>query len=159
MFIGNVEIHETTNGSDFFVRRIPGGQYSYQSLAHPDYHKLVFSESQPSYFYIGCDGGVFKSIDGGNAVSSVNEGIRTLQFYRIASHPSDPQKIIGGTQDNGIVITENGGSNWSMWDIGDGMECFYDYSNPNRVYASFKLGRAILEAMIASTGRGTGPNV
>ena len=138
VFIGNVEIHETMNGSDFSVRRIPGGQYSYQSLAHMDYHKLVFSESQPSYFYIGCDGGVFKSTDGGNTVTTVNEGIRTLQFYRIASHPGDPQKLIGGLQDNGVIITA--GSGWSMKKLSDGMECFYDYSNPNRVYASFNNG-------------------
>jgi photosystem II stability/assembly factor-like uncharacterized protein len=103
VFIGNIELHETTNGADFVPRRISGGTNANHSIAHCDYHKLVFSKSQPSYFYIGCDGGVYKSTDAGATVNSINEGLRTLQFY--------------------------------------GMECIFDYSDPDIVYASVQNGK------------------
>ena len=137
VFIGNVELHETTNGADFVPRRIQGGVNVLHSVAHGDYHKLIFSRSNPSYFYIGCDGGVFKSTDGVATVNSVNEGLRTLQFYRIASSPFNPEIIMGGTQDNGTLMTFDYGQNWSETPIGgDGMECIFDYSDPQIVYSS-----------------------
>jgi len=58
----------------------------------------------------------------------------------MGSHPTDPDKIIGGLQDNGTVLTEDGGENWTMVIPGDGMVCFFDYQNPNIVYASIQWG-------------------
>jgi len=64
VLIGNVELHETKNGSDFSVRRIPGGNDLWESVVHIDYHHLVFAPSDPNIFFIGCDGGIYKSTDG-----------------------------------------------------------------------------------------------
>lgn len=140
VFIGNIELHETTNGADFVPRRIPGGTNANHSIAHVDYHKLVFSQSQPLYFYIACDGGVYKSIDGGATVSSINEGLRTLQFYRISSDHFNSGILIGGTQDNGTSRTLDYGEDWNIVLGGDGMECIFDYANSNIVYASKQMG-------------------
>ncbi|MFC2102948.1 choice-of-anchor D domain-containing protein [Bacteroidota bacterium] len=141
VFIGNIELHETTNGADFVPRRIAGGTNANHSIAHCDYHKLVFSKSQPSYFYIGCDGGVYKSTDAGATVNSINEGLRTLQFYRISSDHFNPEILIGGTQDNFTSMTFNYGQTWGAVVDGDGMECIFDYSDPDIVYASVQNGK------------------
>jgi photosystem II stability/assembly factor-like uncharacterized protein len=84
---------------------------------------------------------VYKSTDAGVTVNSVNEGLRTLQFYRISSHHFNPEILIGGTQDNFTSMTFNYGQNWSAVVDGDGMECIFDYSDSDIVYASVYNGK------------------
>ncbi len=139
VFIGNVELHETTNGEDFSPVRPYGGN-AWGSLVHVDYHQLVFAPSNPSYLYIGCDGGIYKSTDGGSTASSINNGLETLQFYRIASSPFDSLVFMGGMQDNCSAVTRDGGATWNVVTAGDGMECFFDYADSNIAYASTQWG-------------------
>jgi len=140
VFIGNIELHETTNGSVFSPVR-PFGTNANGSLVHPDYHKFAFAPSDPDYFYIACDGGIYKSTDAGQTATSLNLGLETIQFYRIASHPTNPDIVMGGMQDNGNGITLNSGESWQMTTDRDGMECFFDHTAPNIVYASNQNGR------------------
>ena len=140
VLIGNVELHRTTNGSTYAPVRPFGGNDLDGTLAHVDYHKLVFAPSNSDILYIGCDGGIYKSTDKGYTASSKNRGLETLQFYRIASHPSNPAIVMGGMQDNGSAMTLNGGADWSFLHRGDGMECFFDYLNPNVIYSAIQYG-------------------
>ena len=48
--------------------------------------------------------------------------------------------MIGGLQDNGTVMTFDGGETWERVLGGDGMECFFDRNNPDTVYASYYNG-------------------
>jgi len=139
VLIGNVELHITTNGTNFSPYR-PYGGVANGSLAHADYHQLIFAPSNPDYLYIGCDGGVYLSTDGGTTASSKNTGLAISQFYRVASHPTNPDIIMGGIQDNGFVRTSDGGNTWNQVIFNDGMEGFFDYANPNIAYASMQMG-------------------
>jgi len=137
VFIGNVELHETTDGQNFSPVRYPGGTNLTHSIAHNDYHQLKFALSDPNFFYIGCDGGVYLSTDSCNSSEHKNNGLETIQLYRMDSHPSNPNIMIGGTQDNGTMMTTDGGDTWEVVAPGDGMECFFDRSNPDSIiYAS-----------------------
>jgi photosystem II stability/assembly factor-like uncharacterized protein len=139
VLIGNIELHRTVNGSTFSPVRPYGGNNAWGSIAHPDYHKLVFAPSNPNILYIGCDGGVYKSTDNGYTASSKNQGLETLQFYRIASHPSNPQALMGGMQDNSTALTTDGGLNWHVVTGSDGMECLFN-PNPDTLYTSSQYG-------------------
>ena len=143
VFIGNVELHETTNGADFSVRRIAGGYDIWGSVVHVDYHCLVYAPSDPNTLFIGCDGGIYKSPDNGVSFVNLNNGISTIQFYRIASHPVNENIMIGGAQDNWTSITFDLSSMnpWITVSDGDGMECFFDYDYPDSiVYSSQQYG-------------------
>ncbi len=141
VLIGNVELHKSTDGKNFSVFRIPGSTDIWGSPVHVDYHKIVYSKSNPQIVYLISDGGVFRSTDGGNSWKNKNNGISTIQFYCIASHPTDRNKIIGGAQDNGNFRTLDAGStNWECSSTGDGMNCFFDHTNPNTVYFSTQYG-------------------
>lgn len=145
VLFGNMELHKTTNGSTInVVRNVNGpnsGTTAWDSPMHVDYHKIVFAPSNSNFVYVGCDGGIYKSTNGGTSWSSVNNLISTLQFYRLASHPTNESILLGGAQDNGVFRTTNkGSSSWSFVSTGDGMECFYDYTNPNIVYYSTQQG-------------------
>ena len=140
VLIGNVELYRTTNGSDFSRVR-PFGNDANGSLVHNDYHKLVFAASDPDYLYIGCDGGIYKSTNRGYVAYSRNAGLETLQFYRITAHPDNPEIIVGGMQDNGTARTTDGGASWSWINHSDGMECFFDKTDPDILYSSIQYGK------------------
>ncbi|HYO76864.1 MAG TPA: hypothetical protein VE010_10410, partial [Thermoanaerobaculia bacterium] len=63
---------------------------------------------------------------------NLNNGLSTLQFYRVASHPTDPNIILGGMQDNSCGYWN--GSVWEGWGAGDGTIAIFDPADPNIVY-------------------------
>src|SRR5262249_39018242 len=72
-----------------------------KATSHADQHVVALSPSGPGHLYIGNDGGLWGSNDGGDTCQSLNSGLSLVQFYSIASHPLDAGITFGGTQDNG----------------------------------------------------------
>lgn len=141
VLVGNVEIHHTNDGANFSPLRQKGGTTAFQSVAHVDYHVIQFAPSDPNIIYVGTDGGVYRSVDNGNNWNSINNGLSTLQYYRIASHPTDPNILLGGFQDNGNAKADNAAETyWNSTTGGDGMECFFNYEDPTIYYASNQNG-------------------
>lgn len=138
---GNVELHQTTNGSAFAVRRVSPGANAWDCPSHTDLHRIVFAPSNHNVIYLACDGGIYKSTNNGTTWASANKGITTIQFYRIASHPSKHDTLIGGAQDNGNFRTFNAGATaWNFTTTGDGMECFFDHTVNTTIYLSTQNG-------------------
>ncbi|MFZ4591779.1 MAG: VPS10 domain-containing protein [Ignavibacteria bacterium] len=145
VFIGNVELSRTVNGSSIsFLRKPDGptnGTTALDCYTHLDIHNIKFAPSNPSVIYIGCDGGIYKSTNSGVSFSHFNNGINSIQLYTVASHPTNPDIIYGGSQDNGGFRTvDRGATSWVDNVSGDGMKCFVDYSNPNIVFIATIFG-------------------
>jgi photosystem II stability/assembly factor-like uncharacterized protein len=145
VFIGNVELSTTTDGSSVSFVRKPdgpsGGLTALDSYLHLDVHNIQFAPSNPSIVYVGCDGGIYKSTDSGQSFMDFNNGINSIQLYTVASHPTDPDILYGGAQDNGGFSTKNRGvTSWVDKVTGDGMKCFVDYSNPDIVFIGTVFG-------------------
>ncbi len=94
---------------------------------HADSHALAFAPSNPLVVYTGNDGGIWRSNDGGQTWTSLNN--RTFvatQFQSVASHATERFFLIGGTQDNGTEILEPNDNSqrpydgWRNADFGDG---------------------------------------
>ena len=139
VFMGNVEFIQSTNGETFTPVRNPagpgGGSDPFDSYTHLDHHIIRFAPSDPSVIYVGCDGGVFKSTDSGASFFAMNTDINTIQSYRVASHTSNPDILYTGAQDNGFVSThDRGATPYKLELLGDGTECFVDYSNPDIIF-------------------------
>ena len=165
---GNVELSRTTNGSTILFVRNPSGYiipgYSLGAWAcwsHVDIHKIHFAQSNGNIVYMGCDGGVYKSTDAGATWFNVNNNINTIQFYRVASHPTNSSILFGGAQDNGNFSTsDKGATSWVFETSGDGMECFVDYSNSNYIFMSTQYGSLLRStdggsSWISSLGSGS----
>ena len=87
---------------------------------HTDSHVIAVAPSNPSIVYFGSDGGIYKSVNSGSSWSSMNNTtFRATQFLSIATHPTDSNFSIGGTQDNGTNIYRADGT-WIRSDGGDG---------------------------------------
>src|SRR5205807_9765603 len=96
------------------------GFTAHDSITHADTHVIKFAPSNSSIVYRGDDGGIWKSIDGGNTFVPLNNAtFRATQFQSLALHPTDPDFTIGGTQDNGTERLTTGPT-WFHSDDGDG---------------------------------------
>lgn len=89
---------------------------------HPDLHGIAFAPDNPEIVYVASDGGLGVSKDGGATWSAPNNGLATLQFYGACTHPTKPGVLLGGTQDNGVVLTD-GSPIWNGILTGDGLGC------------------------------------
>jgi hypothetical protein len=88
-----------------------------QSNVHVDQHALAFGADGTTW--LGNDGGVMSTSDLGSTWTARNAGLDVSQFYPGASaHPTNPDFVLGGTQDNGALLFE-GTSSWPLVDEGD----------------------------------------
>lgn len=110
-------VARSTNGGTSFT--------SVSSGVHTDTHAAVFAPQMccigSSFIaYMGTDGGISKSTDGGASWTSLNNaGFNATQFMSVALHPTDREFMIGGTQDNGTEFKRPDGT-WTRADFGDG---------------------------------------
>jgi hypothetical protein len=109
--------------------------------AHADVHVLVHSPGDPNELWCGCDGGVFlnRNPTGTGDFAGVNTGLSCLSSNFIAQHPTDPNILFTGLQDNGTARTP-GGPMWTHVNYGDGGYCVVNWNNPKKVL-SFVNGR------------------
>lgn len=147
VFMGGVEMAEwdsergyTKIASTFVSRANP-------RYVHADKHAMVWDvTSNPPVFWIGTDGGLFRSgnmndANYGYIFSEQNRGYITTQYYGLAA--SADGTVMGGTQDNGTqLINGNGNTNKSAVRVygGDGFQSEIARTNPNVIFAESQYG-------------------
>ncbi|HWB62900.1 MAG TPA: sialidase family protein, partial [Chitinophagales bacterium] len=94
---------------------------------HPDKHAIVFANGDSDVMYIGCDGGIYKSIDAGSAFPFPqyvvhNRGYAVTQNYGVSAALTG--EVMGGSQDNGTNYVNYLGNTFGAGEEvlgGDGM--------------------------------------
>ncbi len=108
-----------------------GGPYVITLGLHADVHAIAYAKTNGSVIYHGNDGGIWRSNDGGdNWVSKNTAGLSAAQYWSLATHPTDPNFSIGGTQDNGTQQLRTDGSMYRI-DFGDGGYALIDQNAPD----------------------------
>lgn len=101
---------------------------------HQDTHVVLYSRNDPDRFWIGSDGGIWRSDDDGASFRNMNANLNITQFYDIAVHPGDANVVFGGAQDNG----SSGRRTSLLWDLtfasGDGFMNAFDQNDPSIVF-------------------------
>jgi len=107
---------------------------------HSDIHEVEFHPDHPDTIYFGTDGGVYRSLNGGNAIEEVNIGYQTTQFYNgTSSSFQDSSLFIGGLQDNNTVIYSGPTTDsWVKVIGGDGSWSDIDAFDDNIMYGSWQ---------------------
>ena len=145
-YFGQVRIHPTNPEIVYvldvgFMRSTDGGtSWSYYYQTHVDHHALAFNPSNPNWLIDGNDGGINISTNAG-VTWGPHANIPATQFYEIGLDANNPDKLYGGTQDNGTNRTPDGGTNdWQNIYGGDGFYVVVDYTNPDIIYAESQYG-------------------
>jgi len=152
-YFGQVRAHPTNPNTVYvldvaFMRSINSGSswpiiYGYSGSPanfHVDHHALAFNPNNPNYLLEGNDGGINISTDGGVNWTKVAE-LPVTQFYEIGLDYNNPQRLYGGTQDNGTLRTLTGNLNdWNRIYGGDGFYVIVDHTNSNIIYAESQFG-------------------
>ncbi|HYP00007.1 MAG TPA: hypothetical protein VER76_07430, partial [Pyrinomonadaceae bacterium] len=108
--------------------------------SHPDQHAFAFHPTNPNVIYIGNDGGVSLSSDGGSKFESLNASLTLTQFVGISMHPTDASISYGGTQDNGTQRRVEGTSTWKEFSSGDGGNSIVNPVDPSMVFTTYVRG-------------------
>ena len=101
---------------------------------HPD--QQIMTIGPDGRLWLGNDGGVYTTTDGGLHWSDRNTDLGITQFYKIAVHPNDTGRMLGGTQDNG-TLQYAGATAWPQLEAGDGGPSAYEWDSPNIYYSSY----------------------
>lgn len=114
---------------------------------HPDFHAFAWDGANPGGVVVGSDGGVWYSTDLGGRpdrsdplsdadwIDLNSGGLRIAQFTSIATNPTLPTRMWGGTQDNGTLAQY--GSTWFDLASGDGGQVLVDPTDFHYVYGTY----------------------
>ncbi len=141
VFIGGITTWKSTDGGvnwSAINNWVSSATYNKSGVAvvHADKHSLIYQNS--STLFEGCDGGIYKTTNGGTSYTDLTNGMIISQIYRIGVSQTNTTTILTGLQDNGSKLYNAGF--WSDVTGGDGMECIVDYSNTNYMYATYVKG-------------------
>ncbi|PKP52461.1 MAG: hypothetical protein CVT92_08845 [Bacteroidetes bacterium HGW-Bacteroidetes-1] len=104
---------------------------------HADLHVLEYSPLN-NRLYVGNDGGIYWSQNGGANWEEITNGLVISQAYKIGQSQTNPDYVINGYQDNGTSAMNS--STWLSVGGGDGMECAYDPEDDRYSYSTLYYG-------------------
>ena len=136
LLLGAVGLHRGVRGAD--------GRWSWVDLsARPggddlpaDQHAVAFAPDDPAVVYVGDDGGLFRSPDGGRSWRALNAGLSIAETGHLAGHPEHDAWLLAGAGGLGTLRYE-GGEVWFHVDDGDGGACAVDQTEPAACWHGF----------------------
>ena len=131
LILGEVHLWRSTSAGGAWTRVSTGSPG-----IHADQHAITYHPTDGTKVYVGNDGGVFYSSDGGVTYTHRNKDLATLQYFGIADHPQWDAVLLGGTQDNGAQ-RYLGHPAWEHSALGDGaFAAINATTDPRRWYES-----------------------
>jgi photosystem II stability/assembly factor-like uncharacterized protein len=112
---------------------------------HGDSHDVWIDPSNTQTVFLGDDGGMWYSYNGGSKWWKGNN-LPVSQFYHVSVDDNDPYRVYGGLQDNSSFVGESqypGGITNAQWENmynGDGFWMFQDPADPDHIYAEYQGG-------------------
>jgi len=118
---------------------------------HADLHAVEYVSGTTCY--LGTDGGIAVTTDGGVTWTTINGQMNIAQSYRIGQSTTTANYVLSGHQDNGTNLLN--GTTWKEVYGGDGADCFVDRTNNNTLVESYVNG----DFNISNNGGNTWSNI
>ena len=93
----------------------------------------------PTNWYVGNDGGAWATTNRGDAWTSLNDNLRTLEMFSADAASGASAAMAGGAQDNGPMETV-GGTEWRQLFMDDGMFAAADPQTPGAFFVEPQFG-------------------
>ena len=137
IYAGGVNVWKSTNGGANW--QISGHWYGGCGVpsVHADQHIFTVNPLN-NRIYIGNDGGIYWTGNGGAQWPEITTGLAISQAYKIGQSATDDDLVVNGYQDNGTSILDL--DTWIAIGGGDGMECAIDQTNPMYRYTTVYYG-------------------
>ncbi len=124
-------------GVQMLISRDRGRTWQTITPPHVDLHDIDFDLQ--GRLMVATDGGIFRSSDLGANWSSLNSNLGTSQIYAgLSVHPTDPQVMLAGLQDNGTLVRSGVGRQWDAVFGGDGGYTLIHPSDPDLWFVEFQ---------------------
>ncbi|MDE3740411.1 WD40/YVTN/BNR-like repeat-containing protein [Maribacter polysaccharolyticus] len=162
----NVVVKGGLSGS---ISRDGGKTFKNLGNMHSDIHDIAFSIKDSDIMFVGTDGGVYRSWDGGTNMEIV-ENLPLSQFYHISVDNESPYNVYGGLQDNGSWYgpsSSPGGveaRDWNSVGFGDGFRVL-KHPTKNIIYSEmqgaenvwrFDVDRSLIKTIQPLPSKGIG---
>ncbi|UCD37949.1 MAG: T9SS type A sorting domain-containing protein [Fidelibacterota bacterium] len=151
VYVGGIHLHRITINEAHLTRTMvaltwmTAESFLDPTIIHVDQHFLAtipVDETTGSFrMLVANDGGVAHSPDNG-VTWTQHPGMGTMQFYGMDKKPGE-NVYIGGTQDNGSVMSQDNPDANSAWRRvlgGDGGEPLWHYTNPSLLMGGTQVG-------------------
>lgn len=139
IYIGVIDIVASADGGAHW--QSVGQTYEKNARTHNDQHALAVNPNNPNELLVGNDGGVYLMTfsprdDSWTFDTTLNRDLGLTQFYKADFHPTDPNQMIGGTQDNATPRSFGNLKAWGNVGAGDGGFALISPADPKIQYAS-----------------------
>jgi len=132
VIVGAIRPRRSTNGGSSFTTLTNTWGSSQQ--VHQDTHVVRYSLNDPNRIWVGGDGGIWRTDNGASSWTNMNANLNITQYYDIVVHPTDPNIVFGGAQDN----SSSRRTTSNVWDLtfvnGDGFMNAIDDTNAAIVF-------------------------
>ena len=171
MYFSQIRV-DPVNDQKLFVGGNPGqistdGGKTWTGItgSHTDYHAFWINPKDPRIVFVGHDGGLDVSNDGGQTWDYHND-IAVGQFYQVSADMRRPYYVCGGLQDNNAwcgpsALRSTSGPVNTDWFTVAGGDGFYTRQDPTDwaiVYAESQDGNMSRHDMRAGTQKSIRPN-
>ncbi len=171
MYFSQVRV-DPVNDQKILIGGNPGrlsldGAKTWQTMSgsHTDYHAIWINPKDPRVVWIGHDGGIDLSNDGGFTWDFHND-VAVGQFYQVSADMRHPYYVCGGLQDNNAwcgpsALRSSGGPVNTDWFTVGGGDGFYTRQDPTDwaiVYAESQNGNMTRHNLREGTQRNIRPS-
>lgn len=133
VYVGLIDVCQSRDSGATW--RSFGLAYTSNSILHNDQHSIAVNPLNGDEVMLGGDGGIYRANNANQnsyTITPLNTELGgTTQFYDAAYHPTDKNRMIGGTQDNASPASTGNLLSWANPGAGDGCYCFISASDPN----------------------------
>ena len=133
VYAGGVKLIRSEDGGQTWERiadQLAGG------ILHVDQHEIEFDPLQPDRVYVGNDGGLYLLTDDGKTLEKRDIGLSITQFIGGDMYPGSDALILGGTQDNGTLLSDDPAPDFDLVLYGDGGHGYIHPTKPNIMYTT-----------------------
>ena len=135
--VGGLDLYKSTNAGVSFTQKTDWDNTAVLPYVHADTEVMQYVGNN---IYVGCDGGIYKSTNGGSSWTNLSTGLGIQQFYAISNATTNKYIVSGGSQDNGSNVMSGAAHEWKFWSGGDGTSQAIDPNNEEIMYSCAQWG-------------------